>query len=43
MGQEGELDLKGEEGGGGHMEPPNFDFDHGRKESVSVFARGAVA
>ena len=30
MGQGGELEPEDEEGAG-YMEPPNFEFDHGRK------------
>ena len=40
MGQGGELEPEGEEGGGGFMEPPNFDPDHGR-ESPYRYVHGA--
>ena len=40
MGQEGELEPEVEEGGEGYMEPPNFDFDHGR-ESPYRYVHGA--
>jgi hypothetical protein len=40
MGQEGELEPEVEEGGGELMEPPNFDFDHGR-ESPYRYVHGA--
>jgi hypothetical protein len=40
MGQGGELEPEVEEGGGELMEPPNFDFDHGR-ESPYRYVHGA--
>ena len=39
-GQGGELELVDEEGGGEFMEPPNFEFDHGR-ESPYRYVHGA--
>lgn len=40
MGQGGELEPEDEEGGDGHIEPPNFDFDHGR-DSPYRYVHGA--
>jgi hypothetical protein len=40
MGEGGELVPEDEEGGGGLVEPPNFDFDHGR-DSPYRYVHGA--